>query len=95
MKKVRETKQAWSPESESRCTRHLIERARPGNRSTLRAGGCQGSCRLNVSFVSVSPGVRSAWQSWAAWPSAATDPNAGTAGTDAVPLSALRAQSSG
>lgn len=37
MKKVRETKQAWSPESESRCTRHLIERARPGNRSTLRA----------------------------------------------------------
>ena len=49
----------------------------------------------NVSFVSVSPGVRSAWQSWAAWPPAATDPIAGTPGTYLVPLSVLRAQNPG
>lgn len=34
----------------------------------LSIGGCQGSCRLNVLIVSISPSVRSAWQSWAAWP---------------------------
>lgn len=37
MKKTRETKQPWSPESQARYARHQIERACAGNRPTLRA----------------------------------------------------------